>query len=392
MSLITASRTVSGPRRSPRVLLTVAGPPRDPRTWSGSSLALLQAAARQGGDVEGEDVSAPALHRAEALLALSADRERWRQRFHANAAPLAPVVRRAHTHVLRRRLAAGLADQDAIVQVGHWYDLSGCAPLVASYSDATVALQLRRRDLTFDPQGRAARRAFAWEAAAARRMDLVFAMSQWQAASLADDYGVADARIHVVGQGPNAPVPDRPCRRPDPTPTALFVGKAFTRKGGPELLAAWPRVRAAVPDAQLVLVGPEGLHDLPPGVVAAGRIDRAAPYGEERLAAHFAAATVLVLPSRFEPFGTAMLEGMGWGLACVGSRACAMPEAVVDGVTGRLVTPGDTAALAAALIELLSDPRRAAAMGTAGRRRLEERFTWDVVANRMLGTIAEHAR
>ncbi len=318
----------------------------------------------------GVDASVRAISRTEALLALSRDRDRWRQRYHANTAALGPVVRDAHTAVVRWRLAAALDDTDAIVQVGHWYDLSGCAPTVASYSDGSVALQLRRGDLCFDPAGRAARRAFDWEAAVARRMDLVFAMSQWQAASFTDDYGVDPARIRVIGQGPNVPLPVQPCLRPDPQPTAVFVGKSFSRKGGPELLAAWPLVRAQVPEARLVLVGPRSHPPLPEGVTCVGRIDRTAPGGEASLAAQFAAATVLVLPSRFEPFGTAMLEGMGWGLACVGSRACAMPEVIVDGVTGRLVTPGDRRGLADALIGLLRDPRRAVAMGEAGRRRL----------------------
>ncbi len=375
-----------------RILLTVAGPPHDPRTWSGSSLALLEAAARQGGDVTALDASVPAVDRLEALLAISPRRERWRQRYHANAAPLAPAVRAAHTRVLRRRARAVLEEHRTIVQVGHWYDLSGCAPLVASYSDGTVGLQLRRTDLTFDPEGRSAVRAREWEAATARRMDLVFAMSRWQADALADDYGVDEERLHVVGQGPNVPLPTTPVARVSPAPTALFVGKAFVRKGGPDLLAAWPRVRATLPDARLVLVGPEGLTDLPEGVSSLGRIDRSAPGGEEALAAAFASATVLALPSRFEPFGTAMLEGMGWGLACVGTSGCAMPEVVEDGVTGRIVPPGDSRALAAALIDLLRDPARAAAMGAAGRRRLEQRFTWDVVAGKMLAALGEARR
>lgn len=380
------------PSAAPSVLLTVAGPPRDPRTWSGSSRALLDAVAGNGVDIAGLDVSAPALDRLEAALALSRDRERWRQRYHANVAPLAPVLRQAHTRRARRRVRQAAAGRGAIVQVGHWYDLSGCAPRVASYSDGSVALQLRRTDLAFDPAGRAARRACAWEAAAARRMDVVFAMSDWLAGSLVDDYGVDPARVRVVGQGPNVPVPARPVPRPAPARTVLFVGKAFARKGGPELLAAWPRVRAALPDARLVIVGPQQLPALPEGAVGAGRIDRTAPGGEERLAALFAEATVLALPSRFEPFGTATLEGMGWGLACVGTRTCALPEVIVDGVTGRLAAPGDAQALADALIDVLGDPRRAVAMGAAGRRRLEQRFTWAGVGGRIIAALEEAGR
>lgn len=377
-------------------LLAVHGPPASTGTWSGGARALLDAAPSAGLDLSGCDVSSTWLERAEMLAGFSPDRETWRQRFHANATAASPLVRRAHTRMVRRQVAACAArEQRAIVQIGHWYDLSGCAPVVASYSDGSIAVQLRRDDLRLDPSSAAARRALAWEAAAARRMDAVLAMSDWLAASLADDYGVDPARIHVVGQGPNVALPARLPDRHAPARRVLFVGKAFARKGGHDLLAAWPQVRATLPDAELVLVGPlpgDLPATLPDGVRNEGRIDRSAPGGEERLTALFAEATALVLPSRFEPFGTALLEGMGWGLACVGTRGCAMPEVIDEGVTGRLAAPGDPASLAAALTDVLADPRRAVTMGAAGRARLESRFTWEHVAARIAAALDQARR
>jgi hypothetical protein len=216
---------------APRALLAVHGPPLSTATWSGSSRALLGAAAAGGLDLSGVDASSPVLERAEALAGLSADRETWRQRYHANATVASVLVRRAHSRIVRPRLAA-LAERTgrpAIVQAGHWYDLSGCAPYVASYSDGSIAVQLRRDDLRLDPGGAAARRAVEWEAAAARRMDAVLAMSDWLAGSMTDDYGVDPARVFVVGQGPNVPLPARVPERPAPARRVLFVGKAFAR-------------------------------------------------------------------------------------------------------------------------------------------------------------------
>jgi glycosyltransferase involved in cell wall biosynthesis len=63
-----------------------------------------------------------------------------------------------------------------------------------------------------------------------------------------------------------------------------------------------------------------------------------------------------------------------------------MPEIVDDGTTGRVVDPMDPDALAAALLEL-ADPAVARRMGDAARRRMEERFTWDVVAGRVLAEL-----
>lgn len=75
-----------------------------------------------------------------------------------------------------------------------------------------------------------------------------------------------------------------------------------------------------------------------------------------------------------EGLGLAVLEAMDAGIPVVASRLGGLPEAVEEGTTGLLVPPGDPAALAAAIAALLSDPRRARALGEAGRRRVEGEF------------------
>jgi alpha-maltose-1-phosphate synthase len=74
---------------------------------------------------------------------------------------------------------------------------------------------------------------------------------------------------------------------------------------------------------------------------------------------------------------------MGSGLPCVTTNVGALPELVDDGVTGVLVPPREPAALAEALIGVLSDPARAERMGQAGRRKVVEQLTWRAVAERM---------
>jgi starch synthase len=68
----------------------------------------------------------------------------------------------------------------------------------------------------------------------------------------------------------------------------------------------------------------------------------------------------------------------------VASRVGGIPEVVVDGETGRLVEPGDVAALGQALRETLAEPGRAGRMGEAGRRRVEAHFSWDRIADRTI--------
>jgi glycosyltransferase involved in cell wall biosynthesis len=166
-------------------------------------------------------------------------------------------------------------------------------------------------------------------------------------------------------------------------PGQALVGcvAAFSpEKGLPTLLAAWGRVMTALPEARLVLLGdgPER-----------GAVERAAaalPTGSLLLAGFrddvhgwLKRLDLYVQPSLCEGLGSSVLEAMACRLAVVASRAGGLQEAVEDGVTGLLVAPGDEAALAAAVLGLLSDPPRAAAMGAAGRARVEERFSVDAM-------------
>jgi starch synthase len=96
---------------------------------------------------------------------------------------------------------------------------------------------------------------------------------------------------------------------------------------------------------------------------------RAAAEAVRDVHALIALASVVVLPSLAESFGFAALEAMSLGRPVVASRAGGLPEVVSDGETGLLVDVGDAPALARALVALLRDPGRAAALGAAGRER-----------------------
>jgi starch synthase len=103
---------------------------------------------------------------------------------------------------------------------------------------------------------------------------------------------------------------------------------------------------------------------------------------------------VFVCPSVYEPLGIVNLEAMACGTAVVATATGGIPEVVEDGVTGLLVpfsgdgagTPTDPDRFAADFAErvnrVLADPAAAAAMGTAGRARVLEHFTWPAAADR----------
>ena len=190
----------------------------------------------------------------------------------------------------------------------------------------------------------------------------------------------------------------------DPTrPSVVFVGRITRQKGLPYLLRA---ASLLPPDVQVVLCAgapdtPEILAEVREGVAALQQlrsgviwIDRLLSQYELRAA--LTAATTFVCPSIYEPLGIVNLEAMACGAPVVGTATGGIPEVVDDGVTGRLVpieqaddgtgTPLDperfVADLAAALIEVLSDPDAAARMGAAGRERAQSLFSWERIAAR----------
>ncbi len=186
-------------------------------------------------------------------------------------------------------------------------------------------------------------------------------------------------------------------------PSVVFVGRITRQKGLPYLLRA---AALLPPEVQFILCAgapdtPEILAEVEAGVRAlqAERsgvvwIDRL--LSQHDLSAVLTQATTFVCPSVYEPLGIVNLEAMACGVPVVGTATGGIPEVIVDGVTGRLVpidqaddgtgTPTDpdrfVADLAAALIDVVSDPDNARRMGAAGRVRAETDFSWVTIAAR----------
>jgi starch synthase len=240
------------------------------------------------------------------------------------------------------------------------------------------------------------------EAAAA-----VIAVSDGMRADILAAYpAVRPGRVHVIRNGIDtaqyAPDPGTAVLARhgiDPArPSVAFVGRVTRQKGLSVLLRAAEHLD---PEAQLVLCA--GQPDTPelaaevnglvehlratrPGVIwIPGMLPR------PDVAQILSHATAFACPSLYEPLGIVNLEAMACGTAVVGSRVGGIPEVVADGQTGLLVPPGDPAALAVALNALVTDPARAAALGTAGRRRAVAEFSWPRIAGQTAGLYQELA-
>lgn len=245
-----------------------------------------------------------------------------------------------------------------------------------------------------------------------RRTDLVVSCSDHVTERVRSAFGrsVRCVTVHN-GIGPaTAPAPRPETGAPALARRLLFVSRVSPEKGVHVLLDAFSLVAQEHPDVVLDIAGPEhtipaayivdiaaepevaGLHAFYGGDRYGDQLRRRIPTGlRERvsflgfvppaeLAGLYRSATLLVHPTLSDSFGMPVVEAMAAGLPVVASRIGGIPEVVDDGTTGVLVPANDPEALARAVLALLADEDRAAAMGRAGRERALARFTWDRAA------------
>lgn len=104
---------------------------------------------------------------------------------------------------------------------------------------------------------------------------------------------------------------------------------------------------------------------------------------DRELPLYYAAADVCVVPSHYEPFGLVAIEAMASGTPVVASNVGGLQFTVVDGETGLLVPPLDTAAFARGIDRLLDNPQWRETIGKNARKRVEEKFSWMGVASQL---------
>jgi glycosyltransferase involved in cell wall biosynthesis len=206
---------------------------------------------------------------------------------------------------------------------------------------------------------------------APQRADAIIVPSRWFGDRVAE-LGVAPENIRIIPSGV-----DTTFFTPTPLPAAsrevLFVGRFVEKKGLDVLLAAWPAVVAAVPEARLRLIGFGPLEDLarsggPSVEVELGRPAERA----EQVRRALQRSRAVVTPSRMADNGDAEtlllvnLEAQASGRPVVTTRHGGIPEYVDEDTTALIVPENDGDALAAALIRVLTDDELASRLAAAG--------------------------
>ena len=362
---------------------SVGSDPYSPTTWSGSSTFLLNAMKDAGLLEKAVGIRVPKLaNYARLAKNYSPDRAVWRKHFYFD-----PKYRKA----LTRAAARVPVSSPVLMQIGHMFSLPEAFPgrKCISYHDGNLAELLSSGFGLEGVSNMRIEQALEYEHDAARRMTAIFTFSEYLRHSFIHAYGVPADRVFNVGGGINlSDLPEPDSTKAYTAPRILFIGTEFARKGGPQLLAAFHIVRERIPAAELHIVGPAAVDNLPEGATLHGHLSKADPEQKQKLESLFRSASVFALPSLYEPFGIAPLEAMLYQLPAVLTNAWALREFVTPGVNGELVEKGSTEDLAVKLTTLVSDPGRLAVMGKSARETVLERYTWPAVATRMAKAIS----
>ncbi|MBA2766014.1 MAG: glycosyltransferase family 4 protein [Solirubrobacterales bacterium] len=180
-------------------------------------------------------------------------------------------------------------------------------------------------------------------------------------------------------------------------PVLLAVGRFTAVKRLSLLIEAFALARREAPGALVLLGGHpgewEGEHPLE-AIERTGARDvfLAGWHDHDALAAFLCAADAQVLASVREQFGAVLVEGMACALPAVAVNRFGPAEIVQDGVTGWLVEPDDREGLAAALVEVLRDPRARARRGAAAREAAQHRYGWPALTQRLAGVLEAAAQ
>ncbi len=171
-------------------------------------------------------------------------------------------------------------------------------------------------------------------------------------------------------------------------PVIVCVSRLMTRKGQDQLIKALPQIIKEVPLASLIIVGDgpyrKELEKLTDRLDLRDNVHFTGKVAPDQLANWYAAGDVFAMPCRtrlggwdVEGLGIVFLEGSATGLPVLVGNSGGAVDAVLDGKTGFLVSGNDLSEISTRLIELLTNPRLAKRLGTAGRQWVTQEWTWE---------------
>lgn len=165
---------------------------------------------------------------------------------------------------------------------------------------------------------------------------------------------------------------------------AIFVGRLVWEKGVDTFLYALKHLLAVRPKVKLIVAGKgpiqAELESLAARLGIAGNVHFVGHVDAKTRDKLYGISDVAAFPSRYEPFGIVALEAMAAGVPVIVGDVGGLKEIMGTDDVGVLVPPGNAGALSAALLNVLDDRKRASAMATRAKEKVERVFTWKSVA------------
>lgn len=361
------------------LVVSSAGDPYDPKTWSGTPRNIILALERRGLCVRGVDWT---------LLSQRFERQapvrlvRLASRMHRVFAD----PRTARPRARSATAVADLARRLDCTQILHMNTLDlplpRRNPLQSHYllCDTTWNLWARQATNMLQFNAPYVHAADELEQAAYNQVEHIFPIGRYVTGNLVDHYGVDPARITPVGSGLNTITPYFG-EKDYQNGYILAVAKArFEDKGGSLLLEAFRLARRTHPDLKLVVVGSPGNAKFAleaTNVVFTGFVPA---HDLQRL---FEEASLFAMPALNEPWGLVYLEALACRTPILGLARNALPEMTGSGRYGFLVDDATPEAVASALLGAVSDPVRLRRMGVEGQAHCLKTYSWDAVAERI---------
>lgn len=226
------------------------------------------------------------------------------------------------------------------------------------------------------------------QTAVANRLSRILTVSSNSYEDILADHGVDPDKLHIVHVGVDSRQ-FRPIEDVTPVPGRIMTTASadVAMKGLAYLLEALAKLRTENPAAHLVVIGRPKYDSkatrLIKELALEPHIEFISGVSDERIVELYSEAQVAVVPSLYEGFSLPAIEAMSCGVPLIATTGGALPEVVgEDGVTALQVQPGDSEALAAKIRFALGPTRLRDTIGKAGRRRVQENYSWRVTAER----------
>jgi len=227
-----------------------------------------------------------------------------------------------------------------------------------------------------------------------KRMDRVITVSKSSANDVIRIFHVPQSKVRIVHNGIDIDIFKKVDHVEKEPNRVIVVANTEDRKKGIIYLLKAIQLLKDDMDVKLTIVDRIGEHTkyAPMLVRELGLEDRVTFTGRlttEELVKRYSTAEVAVTASLYEGFGLPCAEAMSCGTPVIATKAGALPEVVGNGSAGMLVPPEDPVALAGAIKLLLADKPLRQRLGQAGRKRIEEAFSWDDAAKKTVEVYKE---